>query len=151
MEGPREIAFQILYRVAEEGEYSHIVLAKALKDAKELEKRDRAFITRLSEGTLERLLTIDYILNRFSKTKTEKMKPVLRTILRMSVYQIFYMDSVPDSAVCNEAVKLAKKKGFSGLSGFVNGVLRNIVRSREEILSDSFYPDRKKNHLLISA
>lgn len=142
MEGPRELAFQILYKVAEEGEYSHIVLAKALKT--ELEKRDRAFITRLCEGTLERLLTLDYILNRFSKTKTEKMKPVLRTILRMSVYQLFYMDSVPDSAVCNEAVKLAKKKGFSGLSGFVNGVLRNIARSREEILSDRFYPDKSK-------
>lgn len=142
MEQPRELAFQILYKVAEEGEYSHIVLAKTLRA--DMEKRDRAFITRLCEGTLERLLTIDYILNRFSKTKTEKMKPVLRTILRMSVYQLFYMDSVPDSAVCNEAVKLAKKKGFSGLSGFVNGVLRSIARSREEILSDSFYPDKGK-------
>lgn len=57
------------------------------------------------------------------------MKPVIRNILRMGVYQIQYMDSVPDSAACNEAVKLARKSGFSTLSGFVNGVLRNIARN----------------------
>ncbi|MGN0507345.1 MAG: 16S rRNA (cytosine(967)-C(5))-methyltransferase RsmB [Lachnospiraceae bacterium] len=142
MEQPRELAFQILYRVAEEGEYSHLVLTRVLREAGGLEKRDRAFITRLCEGTLERLITVDYMLNHFSKTKTEKMKPVIRTILRMSAYQMFYMDSVPDSAVCNEAVKLAKKKGFSGLSGFVNGVLRNMARSRTKIESESFFPDK---------
>ena len=142
MEQPREIAFQILYRVAERGEYSHIVLAETLARAETLEKRDRAFITRLCEGTLERVFTLDYVIDRFSKTKTEKMKPVIRTILRMSVYQMLYMDRVPDSAVCNEAVKLAKKKGFSGLSGFINGILRTIARSRTEIEANSFYPDK---------
>ncbi len=59
------------------------------------------------------------------------MKPVIRTILRMSVYQLIYMDRVPDSAVCNEAVKLAVKRKFTGLKGFVNGVLRNISRNKE--------------------
>lgn len=143
MEQPRELAFQILYRVAEKGEYSHFVLAETLEKAESLEKRDRAFVTRLCEGTLERIITIDYLLDRFSKTKTEKMKPVVRTILRMSVYQMFYMDRVPDSAVCNEAVKLAKKKGFSGLSGFINGILRTMARSRAKIEEGSFYPGRE--------
>ena len=69
------------------------------------------------------------------------MKPVIRNILRMSVYQMKYMDSVPDSAACNEAVKLARKKGFSSLSGFVNGVLRNISRNLDGIS----YPDEEKN------
>ena len=78
------------------------------------------------EGTLERQIEIDYIINQFSKVKVNKQKPVIRTILRSSVYQLKYMDHVPDSAVCNEAVKLAGKKGFVNLKGFVNGVLRNL-------------------------
>lgn len=61
------------------------------------------------------------------------MKPAVRTILRMSVYQILYLDRVPDSAVCNEAVKLAKKRRLEGLSGFVNGVLRTIAREKDSI------------------
>lgn len=94
-------------------------------------KRDRAFFTRLVEGTLERQITIDYVADQFSKTKIRKCKPLIRALLRMGIYQILYMDQVPDSAACNEAVKLAKKRGFSRLSGFVNGVLRNISRKKE--------------------
>ena len=65
------------------------------------------------------MIELDYILDRFSKVKVKKMKPVIRNILRSAVYQLKYMDTVPDSAVCNEAVKLAVKKGFAGLRGFV--------------------------------
>ena len=89
------------------------------------------------------MIELDYIINRFSKVKVNKMKPVIRNILRMSVYQLKYMDSVPDSAVCNEAVKLAKRKGFGSLSGFVNGVLRNISRN----LSTITYPDGQKDQI----
>lgn len=141
MKNTRETAFQILYKVLEENEYSHIVLRQTLLE-EEAEKRDRAFITRLVEGTLERLLTLDYILNSLSKTPVKKMKPVIRTVLRMSVYQLAYMDSVPDSAVCNEAVKLVKAKGLQGLSGFVNGVLRNAARNKDEWNKEEFYPDK---------
>lgn len=144
MKNTRETAFQVIYKVLEENEHSHVVLRQALNQEKEAEKRDRAFITRLVEGTLERLLTIDYILNQVSKTPVKKMKPVVRTVLRMSVYQLMYMDSVPDSAVCNEAVKLVKGKGLQGLSGFTNGVLRNVARNREQWNSDGAYPDKKK-------
>jgi len=144
MKNTRETAFQIIYKILEEGEHSHIVLRQALQMEKDAEKRDRAFVTRLVEGTLERLLTIDYILNQVSKTPVKKMKPVIRTVLRLSVYQLMYMDSVPDSAVCNEAVKLVKGKGLQGLSGFANGVLRNVARNREQWNSEAGYPDKKK-------
>ena len=79
------------------------------------------------------MLQMDAVINRYSKTKTNKMKPLIRSILRMSVYQLLYMDRVPDSAVCNEAVKLAVKHRFQGLKGFVNGVLRTISREKEHI------------------
>lgn len=130
---PREIALDILLEVLEEGRMGHLVLNQALLKYQFLEKQDRAFITKLAEGTMERLILLDAALDRFSKTKTEKMKPVIRTILRMSAYQILFMDRVPDSAACNEAVKLAKKRRFQGLSGFVNGVLRSLSREKEHL------------------
>ena len=144
MKNTRETAFGIIYKVLEEGEYSHVVLRQALLKEKDADKRDRAFVTRLSEGTIEHLLTIDYILNQLSKTPVKKMKPVIRTVLRLSVYQLLYMDSVPDSAVCNEAVKIVKAKGLHGLSGFVNGILRNVARRKEQWAQESFYPDKDK-------
>lgn len=132
----RELALAILLEV-EKGEKSHLVLRSVLEKYQYLDKQERAFLTRLTEGTIERTLELDYIINQYSKTKVQKMKPVIRNILRMAVYQIKYMDNVPDSAACNEAVKLAGKKGFGTLKGFVNGVLRSIVRSQEQIP----YPD----------
>lgn len=111
---PRGITLDILLEVLEEGRLGHLVLNQALLKYQYLEKQDRSFITKLTEGTLERLILLDAALDRFSKTKTEKMKPVIRTILRMSAYQILFMDRVPDAAVCNEAVKLAKKKKIPG-------------------------------------
>lgn len=129
----REIVLDILMEILEEGNLSHLVLKQALEKYQYLEKQDRAFITRLTEGTLEYLILIDDVINRFSNVKTGKMKPVIREILRMSVYQILFMERVPDSAACNEAVKLAKKRKFQGLSGFVNGVLRTVSREKERL------------------
>lgn len=129
----RELILGILLEITRDGEYVHIALRNTLSKYQYLEKRERAFITRVVEGTLEHMMEIDYIINQFSKVKVNKMKPVIRTILRSAVYQILYMDSVPNSAVCNEAVKLAAKKGFVNLKGFVNGVLRNIDRNVNDI------------------
>ena len=129
----REIILGALMDIVEEEQYSHIVLKDVLEKYQYLDKRDRAFITRVTEGTLENMLQMDYIIERFSKVKVENMKPVIRNILRMSVYQLKYMDSVPASAACNEAVKLAKKKGFGQLSGFVNGVLRSVSRGLDQL------------------
>jgi len=136
----RELVLGVLLEVTRDGEYSHISLRNVLTKYQYLDKRDRAFITRVVEGTLEHMIEIDYIINQFSKVKVNKMKPVIRCILRSSVYQLKYMDSVPNSAACNEAVKLATKKGFASLKGFVNGVLRNIERNLENIT----YPDEAK-------
>lgn len=127
----REISLDILIEILERGGYSHIILRQALNKYQYLDKSERAFISRIVEGTVEYLLQIDYIIDSVSNTNVSKMKPVIRTILRMSVYQLLYMDRVPDSAVCNEAVKLAVKRKFTGLKGFVNGVLRNISRNKE--------------------
>ena len=129
----RELILDILMEVTEHQGYSHIILRDVLNKYAYLSRQERAFIARISEGTLERMLEMDMILNQFSKTKVKKIKPVIRNILRMSVYQIKYMDSVPDSASCNEAVKLAVRRGLGGLKGFVNGVLRNISRNKDQI------------------
>jgi ribosomal RNA small subunit methyltransferase RsmB len=129
----RELILDTLLEITKDGVYSHIALRAVLDKYQYLEKKKRAFITRVVEGTLERMIEIDYIINQFSKTPVKKMKPVIRTIIRSAVYQLKYMDMVPNSAVCNEAVKLAGKRGFSNLRAFVNGVLRNITRNIEEI------------------
>lgn len=129
----RELILETLLMITRDGQYSHIALKNVLDQYQYLDKKERAFITRVVNGTLEHMMEIDAILNRFSKVKVNKMKPVIRTILRSSVYQMRYMDSVPDRAVCNEAVKLAAKRGFVNLKGFVNGVLRTISRNQEEL------------------
>jgi len=139
-ENLREIVLDVLLSVLRDGNYSHITLSLVLDKYQYLSKQERGFITRLTMGTLERMLEMDYIINEFSSVKVNKIKPVILCILRMSVYQLKYMDNVPDSAVCNEAVKLAGKRGFKNLKGFVNGVLRNIGRN----LSHIPYPDREK-------
>ena len=135
----RELVLDILMEVNEKEQYSHLVIRDVLNKYQYLEKQERAFLTRLAEGTIEHMLEMDFIINSFSKVKVKKMKPLIRNLLRMSVYQIKYMDAIPDAAVCNEAVKLAKKRGFGQLRGFVNGVLRNIARE----LSHLQYPDEK--------
>ena len=132
----RELALAVLLEI-ERGEKSHIALRQVLEKYQYLGKQERAFLTRLCEGTTERRIELDYIINQFSKVKTDKMKPVIRNLLRCAVYQMEYMDQVPTSAACNEAVNLAVKKGFKSLKGFVNGVLRNIARNLEKIS----YPD----------
>jgi 16S rRNA (cytosine967-C5)-methyltransferase len=136
----RELVLGILIEVLENNQYSSGVIHNTLVKYQYLEKQDRAFLSRLSEGTIERKIELDYILNQVSKVKVNKMKPVIRNILRMGVYQVKYMEQVPDSAACNEAVKLAKKKGFHNLTGFVNGVLRNTSRNILEMT----YPSEEK-------
>lgn len=130
----REMALEILLEAERNGAYPNALLKQTLDKYLYMEKQERAFLTRLVEGTVERKLTLDYYLNHVSKTPVNKCKPVIRCILRMAAYQIFYMDAVPDSAACNEAVKLAQKKGFQTLKGFVNGVLRNLSRRKNEIV-----------------
>lgn len=129
----RMIVLEMLLEVTKQGAYSHIVARDVLNKYNYLPQQEKAFIKRLFEGTLERQIELDYCIDSFSKVKTDKLKAVILNIMRMGVYQILYMDSVPDAAACNEAVKLAQKKGFATLKGFVNGVLRNIARNKGNI------------------
>ena len=140
MDQIRGLAMDILVDIDKKKGLSHLVLSDTLKNYQYLDKKDRAFLTRLCQGTIEYQIQLDYIIDQFSRTKAKKCKPVIRAILRMGVYQLKYMDHVPDSAVCNEAVKLAKKRGFRNLTGFVNGVLRTIARNMDQIV----YPDMQK-------
>ncbi len=132
-ENLRDIVCDLLLETAREQIPSHVAIRRMLEKYQYLDSGERRFISRLTRGTLERQISLDWMIERFSSVKVRKMKPVIRTILRMSVYQIKYMDGVPDSAVCNEAVKLAKKRGFKNLSGFVNGILRNMIRNPEKL------------------
>ena len=93
----RELALEMLVEINERGAFSHIVLRSVLDKYQYLPKQDRAFMTRLVDGTIEYMLQLDHIIDSFSKTKVKKMKPFIRNLLRMSVYQIKYMDAVPDS------------------------------------------------------
>lgn len=139
----REIALEILIKIMEEDELGHIALRMALAEHHALQKNEKAFITRLVEGTIEKTILLDYIINQFSKVKVKKMKPIVRNLLRMSVYQLEYMDAVPESAACNEAVKIIKKTNLRNLAPFVNGVLRTIIRQKDNIK----LPDEKKDSI----
>ncbi len=139
----REIILEVLLQITRDGEHSHLAIRHALDKVQYLPRQERAFINRVCQGTIEHRIRIDYVIDRYSSVRTGKMKPVIRNILRSAVYQLLFMDSVPDSAACNEAVKLAQKKGFYSLKGFVNGVLRTISREKDRIP----WPDREKEPL----
>lgn len=143
-ENTREIVLDTLLVLEKGEEFSHRLIKSVLDKYNYLEERDKAFIKRLAEGTIERRIELDYYLDACSSVPVRKMKPLIRCLMRMSVYQLLYMDNVPDSAVCNEACKLAQKRKFGSLKGFVNGVLRNIARQKETLP----LPDEKKEPLL---
>ena len=139
-ENTREIVMDMLLSIERNEEYSHKLMKAVLDKYDYLDVQEKAFIKRLAEGTIERRIELDYVLEQFSSVPVKKMKPLIRCLMRMSAYQILYMDGVPDSVVCNEAVKLAGKRKFQNLKGFVNGVLRNLSRNRSSIK----WPDQEK-------
>ena len=140
----RALVLDILLEMEKGQEYGSLLLKNVLDKYDYLESRDKAFIKRLTEGVTERRIQLDYVLGRFSKTPPAKCKPLIRNLLRMGAYQILFMDNVPDSAACNEAVKLAEKRHFQQLKGFVNGVLRSLSREKEKLV----WPDKKKEPVL---
>jgi 16S rRNA (cytosine967-C5)-methyltransferase len=123
--------------VLEEGSFLNEVMDGTLLKYEYLEESDRHFLMRLVKGTVEKLPEIDFYLNKISKTPVRKMKKEVRTILRMGVYQIHFMDSVKDHAAVNESVKLAGKHGYPGFKGFINGVLRNYIRQQDSLVPDT--------------
>lgn len=134
----RALALQVVIQTLEENQYCDQVLHRVLAENTDLTRQDRAFLTRLSEGTVERCLELDEWIDQYSSVPLHKMKPVIRCILRMAVYQFRYMDQVPNRAACDEAVRLVIKRRMQGLRGFVNGVLRGIERNLDALV----FPDR---------
>lgn len=132
----REIAIKILLDVFQNGAYNNIALRNYFKNV-DLNKQQKAFITDIVNGTLRNLIYIDFVIDTYSKTKTKKMKPVILNVLRISLYQIYFMDKVPEHAICNSAVNIVKKYKLEGLTGFVNGVLRTVIKNKEiDLLKD---------------
>ena len=132
-ENLREIVLDTLMEIEKGTVYSNQVIKAVLDKFDYLNEQEKRFIKRLAEGCVERRIELDYILDEYSTVPVKKMKPTIRCLMRMGVYQILYMDSVPDSAACNEAVKLAGKRKFVNLKGFVNGVLRKIAAQKDNI------------------
>ena len=128
----RDIALDVLLRVAKEGAYSNLQLNRALQDAS-LSKADVGLATEIVYGTIQRQRTLDYWLDRFVAKGLDKLQPWVHLLLRLSLYQIAYLDRIPPHAVVNEAVGIAKRRGHAGISGMVNGVLRAVIRRQEEL------------------
>lgn len=128
----RTAALQALLQVEESEGYSNIVIDKTIRQMA-LPPREAALASALFYGVLEKRIAIDWALNRFCKKPVEKLDAPVREALRLAVYQILYMDKIPDSAAVNEAVKACRQTGKSSAAGFVNGVLRNLLRHRESL------------------
>ena len=137
----RERAIDILTKIEERQGYSNLVLKQELKDSG-LDDRDRGFVTELVYGSLQRKNTIDFIIEYFLKGRSlETLDGWLRQLLRVAVYQIRYLDTIPDRAVAYEAVETAKRWGHQGIASFVNGIIRNILRRPEE----PSYPSKQRH------
>lgn len=131
MDRVRNLAVRILSDVHEEGAYANVALARNLKKV-ELSEVDRRFLTELVYGAVKAGGTLDWMIRHYSNRPIRKVPPMIRNILRLGFYQLFYMDKVPVSAACNESVELAKKYGHPGIVKFVNAVLRAAVREPEK-------------------
>ena len=118
-----------------EKRYSNIVLDELLKTG-DLSPQDRAFASRLFYGVIERCITLDYVLENASSIPLRKLHPLVLETLRVAVYQLLYMDKIPSSAAVNEAVSGVRRLKQGNASGFVNGVLRAILRRRDTLFSD---------------
>ena len=124
----REVALDVLVRVDEEGAYSNLLLNTTLQKSG-LSREDAGLTTELVYGTISRLITLDFVLETFVSKGIAKLQPWVRSLLRLSLYQILYLDRIPPHAAVNEAVNISKKRGHQGISGMVNGVLRSVLRA----------------------
>lgn len=135
---PREGALSILYEINEKDAFSNIAINRELR-SKSYNRLDKNLITELVYGVLENQIYIDYIIEQFSTVKIKKMNPYTLNLLRLGVYQLFFLEKIPDFAAVNETVNLSKKY-CKRTTGFINGVLRNIQRNKENIKLPS--PDK---------
>ena len=120
----REIALEVLEAIDKHQSYSNLLLNQVIKKH-HITGLDTGLLTEIVYGTIQRKMALDYYLQPFLKKKVEHWVLIL---LRLSLYQMVYLDKVPERAVVHEAVEIAKKRGHKGITGVVNGVLRSIQR-----------------------
>ncbi len=142
MQNPRKIALLALYDIEYNGAYSNMALKNHITD--DIKRQDKALITTLVYGVIRRKLTLDYIISKYSKIKIKKLSKYVLLILRMGVYQLYFMDKIPESAAVNESVELSKKYALKS-SGFVNGILHSVIRGKDTLE----YPNDKKEFLSV--
>lgn len=122
----REVALDTLLHIEKNQAYSNLLLNKMIRESS-LSPKDVGLLTEIVYGTVQRKMTLDYFLQPFLK-KQKKIELWVIILLRLSLYQIVYLDRIPERAVIHEAVEIAKRRGHRGISGMVNGVLRSIQR-----------------------
>lgn len=129
----REVALKALYKIDKEEAYSNIALDEMLKQNRNhLNEKDIGLISEIVYGVTSWKLTLDEIVKKYSNIKLKKISPWILNILRMSIYQIIFLDKIPKSAAVNEGVNLAKRYGHKSSSGFVNAVLRKVTKKDYE-------------------
>lgn len=144
MSDARYLAVKLLCKTFSGGSFSNIQLNSGLKNS-DLDDRDRKLCSAIYYGVIERKIYLDYIIGKFSSRPVEKLDNTVLNILRCGIYQILFMDNVPDSAAVNECVSLSKKFGKTSASGMVNAVLRNFIRQGKNIE----LPDNRSERLSI--
>jgi 16S rRNA (cytosine967-C5)-methyltransferase len=140
-ESAREVAFKVLKDAEKNRTYSNIAVDRALSQS-ELSGADRGLVTAIVMGVVERKLTLDAIISSLSQ-KGEQTDSDARVLLRMGIYQLYFLDRIPDHAAVNETVALAPKR----LRGFINAVLREFLRRRESGRLESLFPSREEDML----
>ena len=138
----RYTALKILEDILEKGKYSNLAIANGLSG---LENKDKALVTNIVYGVLQNKMRLDYIISNYSKIPLKKISPDVLNILRMGVYQVIFTDKIPDYAITNESIKLVKKCRKTSASGFVNALLRGVIRGDKEIV----YPKDRLEYLSV--
>ena len=131
MDKARETAMKVLYAVHENGAYANVALVEAFREAR-LDDLERRFATELVYGAVKAGDTLDWIIRQYTKRPLRKMAPYVRAVLRLGMFQLFFLDKIPPSAVCNESTELMKKYGHIGTARFVNAILRTATREPEK-------------------
>lgn len=130
----RMLILELLLRIEKDRSFSHLLINREIQKSN-LTTKDEALLTQIVYGTLERKLTLDYYLSSYVDP-TKKLDLWVKVLLRMSVYQMIFLDKIPDHAIIHEAVEIAKQKGHRGTQGFINGVLRNVQRKGVRDISE---------------
>ena len=135
-DSPRLLAYNTILKCVKNKTYSNIELNNVIKKSS-LEDSDKRLYTTLVYGTLEKMITLDFVISQLSKTPGDRLGEDVKCALRLGIYQILFLDRIPDFASCDESVKIIKRSGNPKAASFVNGILRNVIRNKEEC-SDTF-------------